>query len=281
MKRILVPTDFSDCAANALDFAVQSAKILPAEIILLHAFYLHGSLYTDYMGVNREFRQSQLNEMKNKLTVLKEDIQAREGIVVNAIVLVGSLKEAILAAAADTSFDLIVMGTSGAGGLKEKIWGSNTSGVIEVTPCPLLVVPHAYAWTKPGRFLIATERFELAPPILDKIFELAGLYMAQVEAAVFTADKEEAAVFLEHAHKTPYYEEQLQRRYGERELSMTQLYGNNLETSLQAHIDKKHIDVLVMITYKKGFWERLFHPSQTQKMSYHSHIPILVIPANV
>ncbi|MBN8852031.1 MAG: hypothetical protein BGO55_26365 [Sphingobacteriales bacterium 50-39] len=278
MKRILVPTDFSDCAARALDFAIQSAKILPAEITLLHAFDRQGSLYTDYMGVNREFTQSMLHDVENKLAALKADIRGREGIFVNTLVLIGSLKEAVLAATANSHFDLIVMGTAGAGGLKEKLWGSNTAGVISISPLPVLVIPHTYTWKKPGRFLIATERFELDPPILDKIFELAGLYMAQVEAAVFTADKEEAAVFLEHAHKTPYYEQQLQQRYGERELTTAQLYGNDLETALQAHIDKKQIDVLVMITYKKGFWERIFHPSLTRKMSYHSDVPLLAIP---
>jgi nucleotide-binding universal stress UspA family protein len=100
-----------------------------------------------------------------------------------------------------------------------------------------------------------------------------------VDAAVFTAHKEEAAVFLEHAHKAPYYEQQLQQRYGERELTAAQLYGNDLETALQEHIDKKHIDVLVTITYRKGFWERLLHSSQTGKMSYHTRVPLLAIPA--
>jgi len=281
MKRILVPTDFSECAARALNFAVQSAKMLPAEITILHAFDRQGSLYTDYMGVNKEFKRTMLSDVENKLTALKDDIRSRDGIFVNTLVLTDSLKDAILGATANMHFDLIVMGTSGAGGLKEKLWGSNTAGVISISRWPVLVIPPAYIWEKPSKFLIATERFELDPRILDSIFELAGLYMAQVEAAVFTADKEEAAVFLEHAHKAPYYERQLQKRYGERELVMAQLYGDDLETALDEHIDKKQIDVLVMITYKKGFWERLFHPSMTRKMSYHSRVPLLAMPANL
>lgn len=281
MKRILVPTDFSECAARALDFAVQSAKMLPAEITILHAFDRQGSLYTDYMGVNKEFKRTMLNDVENRLTALKDDIRGRDGIFVNTLVLTDSLKDAILGATANTHFDLIVMGTSGGGGLKEKLWGSNTAGVISISPLPVLVIPDSYIWEKPSRFLIATERFELDPRILDRIFELAGLYMAQVEAAVFTADKEGPAVFLEHAHKAPYYERQLQQRYGERELTTSQLYGDDLEAALEEHIDKKHIDVLVMITYKKGFWERLFHPSLTRRMSYHSRVPLLAMPANL
>ena len=70
MKKILVPTDFSTCADNAIDFAVQSAKILPVEILLLNAFELSGDIYTDYMGVNKEFNQSQLQAVNNKLAQL-------------------------------------------------------------------------------------------------------------------------------------------------------------------------------------------------------------------
>ncbi len=43
MKKILVPTDFSLCADEAINFAVQSAKILPLEITLHHAFDLQGT----------------------------------------------------------------------------------------------------------------------------------------------------------------------------------------------------------------------------------------------
>ena len=50
MKKILVTTDFSGCANNAVDFAVQSAKMLPAEIILLHACEV--SVFID--GENRK-----------------------------------------------------------------------------------------------------------------------------------------------------------------------------------------------------------------------------------
>ncbi|HJY21420.1 MAG TPA: universal stress protein, partial [Hanamia sp.] len=66
MKRILVPTDFSKCADKAIDFAVQSAKIVPIEIILLHSFEVKDNMYSDYMGVNREFNVSMLNDAKEK-----------------------------------------------------------------------------------------------------------------------------------------------------------------------------------------------------------------------
>jgi hypothetical protein len=87
MKIILVPTDFSACAGNPLHFAVQSAKILPADIILLHAFEIKGNVYTDYMGVNKEFNQSLWDEAEQKLKRYKKSIEKADGVTVSTKIL--------------------------------------------------------------------------------------------------------------------------------------------------------------------------------------------------
>ena len=123
MKKILLPTDFSTCANNAVNFAVQSAKIFPVKITLLHAFEVNGNIYTDYMGVNKEFNQLLLDEVHNKLTQLKNLIEETEGVIVDTYVSVTPVIDAVLQATEDLKIDLVVMGTLGAGGLKEKLWG--------------------------------------------------------------------------------------------------------------------------------------------------------------
>lgn len=280
MKKILVPTDFSPCAANALDFAIHSAKMLPAQITLMHAIDFPGINQVDYLGVNREFKQVQWNEDKNRLAAIKENIAQTHGIPVDTLLVASSLKDAIEEASKHGHFDLIVMGTLGAGGLKEKLWGSNTAAAISISHIPILAIPHDYHWTKPQKFLLATGNFEKDPAILDKIFELAGLYMAQVDVAVFTSEHEEPEVFIEHGRTTPHYEKLLTHKYEEQGLTAVQLSGKDLETALQEYISKNHIDILTMITYKKSFWHRLFYPSHTKKMIFHTKIPLLAIPAH-
>ena len=71
--------------------------------------------------------------------------------------------------------------------------------------------------------------------------------MAHVDIAVFTDEHDEPAVFLEHGRNAPYYQELLTKKYSEQGLRTTQLSGKHLEKSLQEHIEKEHIDVLVMI----------------------------------
>ena len=283
MKKILIPTDFSGCANNAVDFAVQSAKILPAEIILLHAFEVKGNVYTDYMGVNKEFTQSLLNEAEQKLKQVKKSIEETEKVVVTTRIFRGTVKDAVLKTAIEANADLIVMGTLGASGFKEKLLGSKTAGIIGSVSIPVMAIPYEYEWKKPETFLIATNHFEKEPAILDYVFELADLYMSQVQVAVFTdEDDDEAATYMEHLRRTPLYEKLLKQRYQEENLTAIHLYGLEFENTLQKYIKEKGIDILVMITYQKkeGIWNRMFNPSKTKKMSYHINVPLLAIPAH-
>ncbi|MEO8822314.1 MAG: universal stress protein [Ginsengibacter sp.] len=280
MKQILIPTDFSNCAGNAIDFAVQSAKIMPMEITLLHSFELNDNMYTDYIGVNREFNQTMLTGAKENLANLKKSMEENDGVTVDTLISKDSLQEAITEALRENEFELIVMGTLGASGIKEKLWGSRTSSTIGKSGIPVIAIPNEYQWKKPQKILFATNQFEKDSAILNIIFELAGLYMASVQVAVFTDEEvDKAGTFLENKRKISEYETFLKETYNENTLTSAHLYGENFSETLQDFIKKNDIDMLVMVTYPHKFWNRIFNPSKTKLMSYHTHIPLLAIPA--
>jgi nucleotide-binding universal stress UspA family protein len=282
MKRVLVPTDFSSCADNAIHFAVESARIVPLEITLLHSFEIISNVYTDYVGVNKEFNTTLLNEANSKLAALKEEIEQKHGVAVDVIISTESLQEAISTTLQNGKFDAIVMGTLGASGIKEKLWGSRTSNTISKSHIPVFAIPNDYKWKKPEKILLATNQFEKDPVILDFIFELAGLYMANVEVAIFT-DKEDdnAGTFLHNNRQIVQYEKYLKETYKEETLTSAHLSGEDFGQTLQDFIAKNNIDILVMVTYPVKFWNRIFKPSKTKRMSYHTKIPLLAIPAGL
>lgn len=282
MKKILVPIDFSTCADNAVDFAVKSSKLFPAEITLLHVLEMKGNAYTDYMGVNREFNQSLRDENDQKLTLLKKKIETEKGVVVHTEVITGVVNDAIIEAGATRHIDLVIMGTLGASGLKENLWGTKTGLVIGNTKVPVIVIPYDYHWIKPEKILLATNRFEKDRAILDFLFDLADRYMAQVHVAVFSDPEHDSAfTLLENTRNCAQYETMLRNKYNNNTLTAMHLYGKSFEETLQAHMVKNGIDILAMVPYKRKFLDQLFHPSKTKRMSYHTRIPLLVIPAKV
>ncbi|MEO6683193.1 MAG: universal stress protein [Ginsengibacter sp.] len=281
MKQLLVPTDFSKVAENAIDFAVQSSKVFPAEITLVHSFETGDSAYADYLGVNKEFNRSMISDANEKLDLIKKEIKQAHGIVVKTMVSTDSLLDTLTKFGNEHSVDLVVMGTLGASGLKEKLWGSRTSALIGKTTVPVMVIPDEYTWNKPKKMLLATNHFEDKPNVLNYIFNIAGLFEATMQVAVFTDENDDKTQeFQDDKKKIEEYKTLLQTTYKEDTISSVHLSGEKFEETLQTFIKENNVDILVMVTYQGTFLSRLFNPSKTKRMSYHTSIPLLAIPAS-
>jgi len=78
MKKILVPTDFSDYAGKALQYAVQVAKKMDAEIVLLHVFDLLKYPFADKKNLVKEYNETKMVELNAALQRLREGIEDKE-----------------------------------------------------------------------------------------------------------------------------------------------------------------------------------------------------------
>ncbi|TAL60147.1 MAG: universal stress protein, partial [Bacteroidetes bacterium] len=130
MKTILVPTDFSKDASNAVRYATAIAKKEKAKIILLHAFHF------TYISpdVPAQFAAETIEAMKadseHKLKLISSEI-VKSKIECEYLNNEGFTLDVILKAIEKQKPDLVIMGTKGASGIKEVLIGSNTAKVIE------------------------------------------------------------------------------------------------------------------------------------------------------
>lgn len=140
IRTILVPVDFSDHAARALDAAMEFAKSFDARLHLLHSYQIHiGSvspyglvLPPNFDSEMREAATRRLAEWREK--VIAAGIECREHITPIFP------SEAICQVAEEIGADLIVMGTRGLTGLKHVVLGSVAERTIRNAPCPVLTV---------------------------------------------------------------------------------------------------------------------------------------------
>ncbi|WP_448104449.1 universal stress protein [Pedobacter panaciterrae] len=279
MKKILVPTDFSLCASNAINFAVQSSRIFPSEITIIHVMELMNSVYGDYTGITVDYSGLLRSNAEEELATLKKQLLSEQSVSVGTAIYEAPVGENIVKAAIDKSADFVLMGTTGASGLKEKLWGSQSGMVIGKSTIPVLVIPEGYHWKKPEKILLATNNFEQDKSLLKLLMELVVLYDASLHIVVFTDDKHDNALtFFEHAHKIGVYKEFIREAYGY-EVTANHIYGTELDEVLEDYVKTNEIDILAMITHKRKLFDRLFHPSLTKKMSFHTKIPLLAIPA--
>ena len=140
VERILVPSDFSASAREALGCAIDLAGAFSAEIHLLHSFAANPARITpyseglpfDYVEAVRKAAHARLDEEAEEArqagvevrTYLDEDLPSRA---------IASLAEKI-------SADLIVMGTRGNSGVKHVLLGSVAERTVRIAPCPVLTV---------------------------------------------------------------------------------------------------------------------------------------------
>lgn len=280
MIKILIPVDFSECSIKAVNFAAQLSHYVPTQLDLLNVQEGTGSLYTDYVGLNKEYNQYLIADARKKLEKLQAKLGLADHVVISTHLVTGEVQETIIAEAAKLGSNLIVMGTSGASGIKELLIGSQTASVIGHSKIPVLAIPEHYEWKKPEKILLATNNFEKEPSILDSIFQLAAQLHAKVETAVFSdEDYDDAAALLQASYGISSYEKFLKDEYKQIALATAHLSGKSLEEALNDYIARNNIDILVMITYQRNLLKRIFNPSQTRRMSYHTRIPLLAIPS--
>lgn len=280
MKKILVPTDFSKCADNALSFAVQIAKLMPAGIVLIHTVESGTGMYMDYMGVQKEQEEHMLHEATKKLNMIRDAIRKSESVTIEAQLYTGYVKENILAAVENTKADVVIMGTMGAtGGIGKKVWGTKTASVTGGSTVPVIAVPYSYDWSMPEEILFATNRFEKDPVLLDSLFGIARLFQSRIHIVVFTdEDSAIGADFVDHSRELESYKNFLGQKFPGQQIITAHLSGSRFEETLQDYIDSNGIDIVAMVSLQRGFLSRVIHPSVTRSMAYHTTIPLLVIP---
>lgn len=150
LKRILLPTDFSDYSANATKYACELATRFDAELHLLHALEIQSTTPSFVMGlaIPSYTHESQAAVEKAMTGVLDSQWSANRT-VVHAIV-EGSPKVEIIQYARKHAIDLIVLATHGRTGLSHVIMGSVAEAVVRTAPCPVLTVrPEGHQFVMP------------------------------------------------------------------------------------------------------------------------------------
>lgn len=157
MKRILVPTDFSDHAEYALKVAAQIARENSSEIILLHMLELpHEG--TDAVGSGADIPE--IMYFKNKAIERVDELMSSSylsGIPVSEIILFEKAFDGIMNSVRRNNIDFIVMGSHGASGFREMLIGSNTEKVVRYSEVPVLVIKNETPTFKAANFVFASD----------------------------------------------------------------------------------------------------------------------------
>jgi nucleotide-binding universal stress UspA family protein len=273
MKKILFPIDFSETAINAFVYALELAKIIKGELVLLHSFELPtvGNVFypENYKETFETLELSKFEQFKDEIPKLRAIAEQRNLGHINMShrimdgVLIHNIQESIK----KDKIDFVVMGTSGATGWKELFVGTNTGEVITTVNVPVLSVPVDAKFNKIETIGFTTRFREKDKTALQQVVSIAKKTNAKVKCLYVKTKETDNTEATFTAWKNHFKNDPV---------SFFILPSEEVNETILDFISHQAIDVLAMITYKRNFFEALFNSSLSQKMSYNCDIPILV-----
>lgn len=272
MKTIIVATDYSDTADNALDYAAALARCLDARIVLFNAFSIPIPASTPPFPVPdiHEF----IADNKARLEQMASGITHSYGLEVICVSITSSVREELNELADRFQADLVVMGMKRPS-LSRSIFGSNTSSFIRYGKYPLLIVPEGARFKGIAKIMLASDRNDFTIPTdLPILQELARLFKARVQVL----HVENEAEPLPAGHNDDPGAPRLEKILRGVKHTYRQLPQEDVIEGIEQGAEEFLADLIVMIPSKTDFWDSLFHTSNTRKMAYKTHIPLLSVP---
>lgn len=273
MNTYLVPTDFSENANNAIEYAAEIAHATGRRLLLLHVhtpvispFAIAGQLINEDVEAARQYASEKLDVIRQTL-----NDEYPEMICVT-MVTIGDVVDQVVSVAESKRVELIIMGTYGAKNLESLLFGNNTSRVIEHANCPVLSVPFDVPFRVPYKMLFATN---------FAFHDLEGVTQMAAVARAFDAQLIIAHVMTDdHARN---HEEELMDSFLEEVRTLTDYKNiNNILISdktvnegLDAIVAETKADMIALSMQKRGLFEQFFNPGITRKFASHSVIPLL------
>lgn len=282
MKKILFPTDFSPTANNAFIYALQLADKINASITTVHV-YNQNDFYIAERGnitphaLDRIYESIDMDKFENYkdaipvLRTIAENVRLSH-IELKHVMEEGPVIPKILKVANEEDYDLIVMGTHGAGWIQEVFLGTVTAEVMERAACPVLAVPDEAQFDgKFSKIGMATEYKNEEREMLNRILELtsdfdAHIYLLNVDAAGVGFYEDQKQAFMESFKDVP-------------RLHFKTIEDLDILSGLNDYLEQHRLDVICMMVHKRNFFQELFKFSLAKSMTYHSKTPILSFQA--
>lgn len=260
MRTIVLPTDFSQTAWHAAEYAIKLFG--PADrYVVQHSYHIPNAGSHVLVSLDDVLRKQAEQDMEEWLMKLRSELD-NVPLHIESALFLGSVVNGVAAAVKGHKADLVVMGTIGAGGVMERWMGSNTAAVIREVHVPVVGVPHGAAARIPHHVAYACDMGQPAG-VSDLLYQLAAGWGARVSE--FHVDTSAPGMVAE----TP------QGRA--RNTHVQTVESPSVIEGIDTYCRENQVEMLAMYPQKRGLLERLFHRSLSRKISMRLDIPLLIL----
>lgn len=276
MRTVLIPTDFSANAFNALKYACQVFKYEKSEFLILHTYAdeVYEQEYKSEQSRLDELKATTANTTDEKLKNLLQEIQnysPNPKHTYKTMAAFGSLVDEINYCVNQDNIDIVVMGTRGMTNDRTINFGSNTLHVLKYVHCPVMAIPEGYEYNAPREILFPTNfMLPYKRRELKLLCEMSGSFRSTIHLLYIDPKKDlsnrqsDNKTFLEGCLSKPTLE-----------FETTDLKDKT--TAITKYVLEKNIDLLVLVNSRHSYMEDMLYTSTIDKIGLHLQIPFLVL----
>lgn len=278
MKNILIPTDFSENAWNAIEYALQFFSRSSCNFYILHVNTSDDAKSLEALSELGDNNASVMVKSPSK-KLLHDTIERiikspysnskhKFYPVMDSHYIINSIRKQVT----EKKIDFIVMGTRGESGLNKLAVGSNTGNVITKVKCTTLVVPENAKFENLKEIAFPTDfSFFYHAETLQPMADIVEANHAAVRAIHINKNKTDLN---EDQRKNKEF---LDDYFNNQEHSFHFLTNNQIEDAIQNFVEMKQINLIAMLAKNLNYFQKiLFHPT-TPKVSYYTDVPFLVL----
>ncbi len=274
-KRIIVPIDFSGDSINALEYAIETANILEADIRMIHVNATKSFEVPFYF---KEIGQQVGKSAEDFFSILYDKYKEQIKNEFDYKVRTGTIYQEVTNQAKYSDAHMIIMGTHGASGFEEFFIGSNAYKVVTHAPCPVITVRHGFMRKAIKNIVLPIDITSDSRKKVNFVADLADVFDATVH---ITAVRETNGPGI--IKKLDGYIDQLAGYFKGKKINYeTQsLIGDNITEITIDYSTQVNADLIAIMTEQSTSLNNLWLGAYAQQMVNHSPIPVLSIRPNI
>jgi nucleotide-binding universal stress UspA family protein len=272
IKKILVPIDYSKPSLKAVNYALELAESIHAEVIIHHAIFpfMITEDYFEYSIV-----ENSINAKKEKLQKFIKNLSKKKNsndIKISYSCHIGLPCQSILEVTKNQKIDLIILGTGGTKDFNQVIIGSKTANIISNSTVPVFLLPiNSIVETNKTEIVFATDFLDVPKGKSKKILiAFAKSKQAQINVLhiIKSGNMPEIEILEKEFNKSLY---QIPHKF-------SYVSNSNTIVAINEYLNNSSSQILCLIKRKHGIISGLFHKSVSKYLALHGNFPLLVLP---
>jgi nucleotide-binding universal stress UspA family protein len=279
MKKILIPTDFSDISKNSIVYGFHLAAKLNMKVEMVHVLELYkfaagtseAELISTILPADN-IQEMEVSAMESFKKMHAEIVgQLPQGVPYTTKVTSGHLVNELIVESASDDTELIILAVSGSQDLVTRFTNSTISSIIEEAVCPVMVIPSGYSFKALSKVIHATDFHKSDLDLLNKFVSIFNIYKPLINVIHVTSKTDDFKTELKFAG----FKQLVQEKIAYSDISYKLLIHKNVVQGIIEAIKSENADMLLMLKEHESFLKSLFETSKTEKIAHILKVPMI------